>query len=154
MRHYAALGERTVLFIDDVHLLDPTSAVLVGSLVEAGHVFLIATVRSGAMVPDVVAGIDSSDRSQRVDLAELTLAQVDGLLRLVLGGLVDAGACLQLHRVSGGVLLFLRELVRGALEAGTLIGDGGVWRLLGAPLGWSVLRGNTGAMQQVHTERH
>jgi hypothetical protein len=44
----AAGGEIVVLFIDDAHLLDTTSAVLVGGLLNTGRVFLVCTVRSAA----------------------------------------------------------------------------------------------------------
>ncbi len=35
----------TVLFVDDLHLLDNTSATLLGQLVDADLLFLVATVR-------------------------------------------------------------------------------------------------------------
>ena len=42
-----------VLFVDDLHLLDSTSATLVGQLVDADLLFLVATVRSTESVPRV-----------------------------------------------------------------------------------------------------
>ena len=52
----ADAGGPLVLFVDDLHLLDATSATLVGQLVDADLVFLVATVRSDARVP---AGVDA-----------------------------------------------------------------------------------------------
>jgi DNA-binding CsgD family transcriptional regulator len=133
VEQYECAGRRDVLFIDDLHLLDATSAVLIGQVLDAGFMFLIGTVRSGAPLPEAVANLDRGERGRRADLSELSLDQVDTLLNVVLGGLVERGASFQLHRASGGVLLFLRELVSGGLDAGTLVGDGGVWRLVGEP---------------------
>jgi DNA-binding CsgD family transcriptional regulator len=132
---FTADSERVIVFIDDMHLLDPASAMLIGGLLNAGLVFLVGTIRSDAVTHDLIASIGHGDQCQRVDLTGLSPRQVDSLLRLVLGGVVDAGAGLRLHQASGGVLLFLRELVAGALSSGTLVGDGGVWRLLGRPAG-------------------
>ena len=131
---YECTGRRTVLFIDDLHLLDATSAVLIGQVLDAGCMYLIGTVRSESPLPEAVASLDRGDRGRRVDLRELSLDQVDTVLSTVLGGPVERGASFQLHQASGGILLFLRELVSGGLETGTLVGDGGIWRLTGAPV--------------------
>ena len=48
---------RLVLFIDDLHLLDVTSAAFVGQLLDADLLFLVATVRDGASLP---GGLDAS----------------------------------------------------------------------------------------------
>jgi DNA-binding CsgD family transcriptional regulator/tetratricopeptide (TPR) repeat protein len=130
---YRDIGQRVVLFVDDMHLLDATSAVLIGQLVDAGHVFLVGTIRSAAGLPEAVAGLDRSERARRVDLAELSLDEVHTLLAAVLGGPVELGTSFRLHQASGGVLLFLHELVRGGLDTGALVGSGGVWRMAGAP---------------------
>lgn len=129
---YRDVGRRSVFFVDDLHLLDSASAVLIGQLLEGGHVFLVGTVRTGAMQPEAVAALARGDRAVRVDLAELSPDEVHALLSVVLGGPVERGTALRLHRESGGVLLFLRELVCGGLYSGSLAGRGGVWRMAGA----------------------
>jgi replication-associated recombination protein RarA len=55
LRDQAANGP-LVLFVDDLHLLDGASATLVGQLVDADLIFLVATVRANMSVP---AGLDS-----------------------------------------------------------------------------------------------
>ena len=40
-----------VLFVDDFHLLDATSATLIGQLLDADLLFLLATVRAGEVQP-------------------------------------------------------------------------------------------------------
>ena len=64
-------ASRFVLFVDDLPLLDETSAVLVQSLLDAGDTFLLATARSehaaGGGLPEVARG----DRIRRIDLERL-----------------------------------------------------------------------------------
>jgi hypothetical protein len=42
-----------VLFVDDSQLLDPTSATLIGQMLDAGLLLLLATVRDGHLMLDV-----------------------------------------------------------------------------------------------------
>jgi DNA-binding CsgD family transcriptional regulator len=131
--HLAGEGGRLVLFVDDMHLLDATSAVLIGQLIDRGPVFLIGTVNSDQPSSEAVLSLDQGEQVTRIDLAELSLAEVNALLRAVLGAPVDRGTAFRLHEVSGGILLFLRELVSSAVESGALTGQGGIWRLTGTP---------------------
>src|SRR4051812_44077174 len=62
LREQAVSGP-LVLFVDDLHLLDGTSATLVGQLVDADLLFLVGTVRADARVP---AGVDSLWQRARV----------------------------------------------------------------------------------------
>jgi DNA-binding CsgD family transcriptional regulator len=126
--------DRIVLLVDDLHLLDTTSVTLLGQLMDDGRTFLIGTVRSDVPLSDVVDGFERGDRGRRLDLAAFDVGQVQDLLSQVLGGIVEHGTVFRLHRASGGEPLFLRELVCAALAAGTLTGDGGIWRLIGEPV--------------------
>ncbi|MEV6317843.1 LuxR C-terminal-related transcriptional regulator [Streptomyces sp. NPDC051776] len=124
-------GKRQVWFVDDLHFLDDTSAAMIGQLLDAGAVFLLGTVRSGAPLSEAVAGLDRGDRRRSFELRAWTLREVETVLSAVLDGPVEHGTALQLHHTSGGNALFLKELVHGALENGVLIGAGGLWRLSG-----------------------
>ncbi len=86
----------------------------------------------GEPVPDVVTALWRDHRVLRVDLEPLMQPEVDTLLRLVLGGPIEATAAAELWAVSEGNALFLHELVMGALDAGTLVEVDGVWRLRAA----------------------
>ena len=120
-----------VLFVDDLHLLDGTSATLVGQLVDADLVFLVATVRTTeprarrARVA-VAPGAGAPHRPGRP-----RPAGVDTLLHLVLGGPVEASTIAEIWTASEGNVLFVRELVLGALDSGHLVDQRGVWRLVG-----------------------
>ncbi|OLB64808.1 MAG: hypothetical protein AUI10_09500 [Actinobacteria bacterium 13_2_20CM_2_72_6] len=122
---------RFVLFADDVHHLDATSLTLVSQLVEAGAMFLIGTVRTGEPAAQAVSTLWRDDRLARIDLSELSLLGVEELLSAALGGPVEAGTVADVYSIGRGNVLFVRELVRGAVAAGRLRAEHRVWRLTG-----------------------
>ena len=124
-------GRRLVTVADDVSLLDSASLALLGYLAAQGTIFLIATVRSGETVPDLVAGLWREGRLERVDLEDLSRADLDTLLHAVLGGPVEAGTGREFWQVTRGNPLYVRELVLGCLESGALVERAGVWHLEG-----------------------
>ncbi|MFF8848171.1 LuxR C-terminal-related transcriptional regulator [Streptomyces sp. NPDC015127] len=122
---------RTVLLVDDLHLLDTTSAVLLSQLLDANVVFVIGTVRSGLEWPPAVASFDRGDRTQKVTLEELSPEQAKDSLERILGSQVERGAARKIAEVSGGNWLFMKELIDDALRNGSLISEDGVWQLPG-----------------------
>ena len=125
---------RWAVLVDDLHLLDAASAVLLRQLLDAGVVRLIGTVRTGQPVGDAVRALADGDAACRIDLAPFGAGQTEAVLRTALGAPVDQRTLHTLHDASGGNALYLRELVLGALEAGSLTGDGEIWQLAeGAP---------------------
>jgi DNA-binding CsgD family transcriptional regulator len=122
-------GRRVVTVADDVALLDAASLALLGYLAAQGTIFLIATVRTGEPVPDLVTGLWRDGRVARVDLADLSRTHLDTLLHLALGGPIEAGAARHLWEVTRGNPLYVHELVLGALESGALVERSGVWHL-------------------------
>ena len=125
-RHH---GHRVVTVADDASLLDAASLALLGYLAAQGTIFLIATVRSGEPVPDLLTGLWRDRRVERVDLADLSRTQLDTLLHLALGGPIEAGAGREFWEVSTGNPLYVHELVLGALGSGALVERSGVWHL-------------------------
>ena len=136
-RHH---GRRLVTVADDVALLDASSLALLGYLAAQGTIFLIATVRTGEPVPDLVTGLWRDGRMARVDLSDLSRTHLDTLLHLALGGPIEAGAGRQLWEVTRGNPLYVHELVLGALESGALVERSGVWHLEDRLLSTSRLR--------------
>jgi DNA-binding CsgD family transcriptional regulator len=127
--HERHLGRRLVTVADDVALLDSASLALLGYLAAQRTIFLIATVRTGEPVPDLVTGLWRDGRVARVDLADLSRTHLDTLLHLALGGPIEAGAGRQFWEVTRGNPLYVHELVLGALESGALVERSGVWHL-------------------------
>jgi DNA-binding CsgD family transcriptional regulator len=122
-------GRRVVTIADDVALLDTSSLALLEYLAAQGTIFLIATVRTGEPVPDLVTGMWRDGRVARVDLHDLSRTHLDTLLHLALGGPIEAGAGRQFWEVTRGNPLYVRELVQGALESRALVERSGVWHL-------------------------
>ncbi len=127
----AAGAQPLVLFVDDAHWLDDASATLVHQMAVTRSAFVVATIRTGEAAPDPIVAFWRADDVERVEIAGLTIEAVEQLLHQVLGGAVDRGTAHRLVIHSQGNVLFLRELVLGALEDGTLRNDLGIWRLHG-----------------------
>jgi DNA-binding CsgD family transcriptional regulator len=122
-------GRRLVTVVDDVSMLDDVSLALLGHLAARAVIFLIATVRTGEPVPDLLTSLWRDGRVERVDLHDLSRSHLDTLLRLALGGPVEAGAGREFWEVTRGNPLYVRELVLGALESGALVERSQVWHL-------------------------
>ena len=121
---------RMVLLVDDVDQLDPTSLALLLPLTLDGSVFLVATLRSGQPMPDVLASLLKDEHLHLEQVRSLTADQVATLLHRVLDGPVGAEAVEQLAAASGGNLQVLRELVQQAIAQGDLVRDEHSWRLV------------------------
>ena len=123
-----APGGRTVLGVDDAHLLDPGSAALLLHLALTGAATVVVTLRRGEQPPDPITALWKDGIALRVDLQPFSVTEVERLLDAMLPGDVAPRAKRRLASVSGGNVLFARELVRGALESGSLRRIEGVWR--------------------------
>ena len=125
-RHHA---RRLVTVADDVSLLDAASLALLAYLAMQGTIFLVATVRTGEPVPDLVTGLWRDGRLARIDLEDLSRAHLDALLHRVLGGPLEAGAGWEIWEVTKGNPLYVHELILGGLASGVLVERSGVWHL-------------------------
>ncbi|WP_328946291.1 LuxR C-terminal-related transcriptional regulator [Streptomyces sp. NBC_00250] len=118
-----------VLLVDDLHLLDGASAVLLRQLMDAGLMRLIATIRTGEAVSDAVTALSRGDAVHRIDLSVFDTTQTAAVLEAALGGPVAGRAVHRLATASDGNALYLRELVLAAIEDGSLAFDGEIWQL-------------------------
>ena len=123
--------EHCVIGVDDAHLLDQLSATLLHQLALDGSVRIVATVRSGETVPDAITSLWKDGYLQRLHLTPFTKDQCVGLIEQALGARVEGLSADLMWAASGGNALFVRHLVEGALEAGTLRQVRGVWQLRG-----------------------
>ena len=129
----AGSGKPVAVLVDDVHLLDESSAALTHLLATREGVFVLATLRSSEPAPDPILALWKDGLAERLELHPLALNDVDDLLAAALGGPVDGATVQALQKRTEGNVLFLRELVLGALDAGVLRQEDGVWRLGGLP---------------------
>ncbi|WP_439380634.1 AAA family ATPase [Amycolatopsis lexingtonensis] len=127
-----AEGRRLVLCVDDAHLLDDLSATLVHQLAATASAFVIVIAPHGVSVPDPVFAMWKDRVAERLDIGELTRAQTIELVTAALGGRLDDGAEHRLWHLTLGNPLFLRELVQGGLDSGSLSATDGLWRWSGA----------------------
>lgn len=123
----------TIVVLDDVQQLDDDAAALLHSLVTQRSIVLIATLRTGEHVPAAIAALWKDDHVERIDLADLSRAEVDEVLDLVLGGPIAAPTRLRFWEITLGLPLALRELMRASLDDGSLLNAGGLWQLVQEP---------------------
>lgn len=121
----------SVIGVDDAHLLDQLSATLLHQLALDGSVHIVATVRSGETVPDAITSLWKDGYLQRLHLLPFTKDQCVTLIEEALGSRVEGLSADLMWEASGGNALFVKHLVEGALEAGTLRQVRGVWQLRG-----------------------
>ena len=127
-----------LLVVDDAQELDDASAALLALLTTAPSVFLVVTVRTAdpqaplaSTAPAALTSLWKDELLTRIEVPGLSREAADELVAQVLGNPVDGVTAKTLWTTSGGNALFLRELVLGALDAGTLQESGGMWRLRG-----------------------
>ena len=123
---------RLLLVVDDAQFLDDGSAALVHQLVHTGSCGVVATVRTPGPVPDPVTALWKDSLAERIDLGTWSEADTGRVLHAALGGPVARASIRRLWQLSQGNALYLRELVRGAVDAGTLSQAGGIWSLAGS----------------------
>ncbi len=121
----------TTIGVDDAHLLDQLSATLLLQLAIDKAARIVCTVRSGVTVPDAVTSLWKDGHLLRIDLSPFSERQSVELVESMLGGQLEGFTANLMWESSGGNALFLRHLVEGALEAGTLRQVNGVWQLRG-----------------------
>jgi DNA-binding CsgD family transcriptional regulator len=129
----ASILERpgTVIGVDDAHLLDQLSSTLIHQIAIERAGQIVATVRSGEPVPDAVTALWKDNHLRRFELMPFSKKQSIALVEAVLGGTLEGLSADVMWDASGGNPLFLRHMVEGAVDAGTLTEVDGVWQLRG-----------------------
>jgi DNA-binding CsgD family transcriptional regulator len=118
---------RAVVGIDDAHLLDGLSALVVHQLAQSGGARLVVTVRTGSEEPDAVMALWKDGLLARLDLEPLSAAATREVIESTLGGPVDARSLARFRRLTGGNTLFLRQLLADQIAAGRMRKFAGVW---------------------------
>ncbi|MDQ4102556.1 MAG: AAA family ATPase, partial [Actinomycetota bacterium] len=124
-------GKPVAILVDDAHLLDQPSAALTHLLATTPKVFVLATLRSGEQAPEAIVALWKDGLAERIELDPFGVHDVEEFLSSALQAPVDGATVHLLHRRTEGNVLFLREVVLGALEAGVLRREEGIWRLAG-----------------------
>jgi len=110
-----------VVVVDDVNQLDAASGEVLRQLVVAPQrVELLLTMRTGAPAPGWLHALWTQDRCGRIDLEVLGRRATAAVAERLIDGHLDPLATEQLHETTGGNPLYVRELVRDAVERGSL----------------------------------
>lgn len=125
-------GRRSILAVDDAHLLDDVSAAVVHQVIAERICPVVAGVRSGELTSGPLGSTWSYDWVHRVVVERLAPDEVAALAAALLGGPVDGRTAHRLARLCDGNPLYLRELVLAARESGSLSQQHGLWRLAAA----------------------
>lgn len=120
-------GRPLMLVVDDAHGLDDSSSVLLQQLAASRAAFLVVTLRTGEPAPDSIVSLWKDHDVERITVEPLTRDETHELLSMILDGEMDQGTLTDLWTKTRGNPLFLRELVLGAVEAGTLVHRNGRW---------------------------
>jgi len=126
-----AASDAGLLVVDDAHLLDDASAVLVQQLAMTHALRLVVTVRSGELAPDAIVALWKDGWLECVDLQPLDRVALGELVAELVNGRVDPLAVARIWEQTRGNALFCRELLRASVAAGRLALDGDVWRWRG-----------------------
>ena len=118
---------RVVVGVDDAHLLDGLSALVVHQLAQSGGARLVVTVRTGSEEPDAVTSLWKNGLLARLDLEPLSAAATREVIESTLGGPVDARSAKRFRKLTGGNTLFLRQLLNDQVAAGRMKKLAGVW---------------------------
>ncbi len=128
-----------LLLVDDLPLLDGASITLLTQLLHAQRVRLLATVRDGSELSEGARALLHSEQFDRLALGPLSRNATARLIRTALGGPVGTELIAACWNSSQGNHLYLRELVTGARERGSLVTRAGVWHLDAPLVGTSLL---------------
>lgn len=118
--------DMVAIAVDDAHQLDDSSAGLVLLAARSGA-RVLAAARRHEPCPDAIVRLWKDDLGERVDLEPLDVEHLGLVVQAALGGPLDTRSRQRVHDITGGNLLFARELLRDALEQGELVDRGGVW---------------------------
>src|SRR6516225_1516824 len=118
---------RVVVGVDDAHLLDGLSALVVHQLAQSGGARLVVTVRTGTEEPDAVTSLWKNGLLARLDLEPLSAGATREVIESTLGGPVDARSAARFRKLTGGNTLFLRQLLTDQVAAGRMRQSAGVW---------------------------
>ncbi|MFH8799217.1 LuxR C-terminal-related transcriptional regulator [Streptomyces sp. NPDC017936] len=114
------LGGVRLLVVDDAQLLDDASAALVHQLAVQGRTRLLVLVTDGVPAPGAVARLRTGDLLPRLALEPLPAEETAPLLTAAAGVPLEALTLDRLHRLAGGDLRLLRDLLDALRERGLL----------------------------------
>ena len=126
-------GTPLLVFVDDAHLLDDLSALVVHQMMLQNVASVIATIRTGEPAPDAITALWKDGLLRRLELQPLSRSESDTLLQTVLDGPLSIDCADRMWELNRGNVLFLHHLVEHERESGQLARIDGEWCWAGTP---------------------
>jgi DNA-binding NarL/FixJ family response regulator len=117
-----------LVLAEDCHDLDAASASLLHQLVSGGVIVAIMTARRGTHPHGVLTRLWKDGFAKRLELSNLSRADLTELLLVGLGGRVQNSSAERIWHLTEGNPLFVQEVVLSGIETGALAIRGGEWR--------------------------
>ncbi|MFE0679037.1 LuxR C-terminal-related transcriptional regulator [Streptomyces sp. NPDC058867] len=114
------LSSVRLLVVDDAHLLDDSSAALVHQLAVQGRTRLLVVATEGVPAPGSITRLWTGELLPRLTLDPLPPEETAQLLATEAGGGLEPLTVNRLHRLCGGDLRLLRDLLGAVREHGLL----------------------------------
>jgi DNA-binding CsgD family transcriptional regulator len=130
----APSGTTVVVGVDDAHMLDDLSTVVLHQIVNRGTAKIVLTVRDGEPVPAATRELWSGDTFNRLDVQALSHDETATLLCATLGGRLDPDAATKLWKLTRGNVLYLHNIVEREVAEGRLVRQREIWRWVGEPV--------------------
>lgn len=127
--HHVASSGRSVVVIDDAHLLDDASAALAAALASHPGIVAVVAIRTGETIPRAIDSLLTDEVVDEVVVPPLVRPDVDALVEAVLGPSIAEPVLGEIWRLSEGLPLFVHELLFAARERGSLRIRDGSWEL-------------------------
>lgn len=117
------IAERPVLVIDDAHLADELTLSLCAVLADSGRLPVVLAARATRDLPESLDHLGSTPGVKTVELRSLSLEGTRQFVNEMEHEPITLGTARELHELTGGVPLVLRELVRAARDTGVPVSD-------------------------------
>lgn len=127
-------GRETIMVVDNVNYLDPSSVTIIGQLMVHHTVRILAVCRDLSTAPDYVAALCRAKSLVRTDLTPMTQEDAGLLVAAELGHPLSREAVRALCRHSGGNPRCLRLLSQDYAASGTLELRHDVWVVTARPV--------------------
>ncbi|WP_436793669.1 LuxR C-terminal-related transcriptional regulator [Actinospongicola halichondriae] len=123
--------EPVILCVDDAHLLDDASLLVVSETIRVQDNPVVLTVRTGEEFPEALRHLIDSGAVHRIEVEPLDREAVASIAHDQLGDRLSEDALDPVVDATRGNALVLRELLVDAVDTGRLVLDGDQWVLRG-----------------------
>lgn len=122
-----------VIGVDDAHLLDDLSALVVYQLVRRRLATVVLTLRTGTAATEAITSLWKDEGLPRIDLQPLSAGEITALVTDALGGDIDTASAERFWSYTQGNVLYLRQLIADEHASGHICRRSGVWIWDGHP---------------------